>query len=111
MRCEPLLLRLPKTAACCLWGREDEAFSHFCVEEHPGSSRVDVKDRWHRWIYATNESLLPFMILIIFGLAANVFSVFDMTRDAMTSRCCSRATRHRETSEASGESANRVLVR
>jgi hypothetical protein len=64
--------------------REDEAFSHFYVEEHAGLSRVDVKARWHRWVYATNESLLPFMILIIFGLAGNVFSVFDMTRDAMT---------------------------
>ena len=38
---------------------------------------------WHRWLYATVESLLPYMILITYRLAGNVQSVLEISRDAL----------------------------
>jgi len=41
---------------------------------------------WHSWLYATTESIIPFLILLVFGLAGNVMSVVEAKRDLLNTK-------------------------
>jgi hypothetical protein len=53
--------------------------AEYCGSPHPMRT-------WNSWMYATTQSIAPFLILLLYGLAGNVVSVAEAKRDAMQSR-------------------------